>query len=243
MKATIVVFPGSNCDRDTAVAIRAVCGQPPNLVWHRDSELPASDLIVLPGGFSYGDYLRAGAIAARSPIMAEVARRAAAGTPVVGICNGFQILLETGLLPGVLSRNANLRFAARDVFVRVVSTDSVFTGAYRRGQVLRLPVAHMDGNYQAAPEDLKAVEDNGQVAFRYTPSPDGSHEPHNEHNPNGSSHDIAGIFNRNRNVLGLMPHPERAIDPALGTNPSGSNARGSTDGRGIFGALAQAVAA
>ena len=231
MRATVVVFPGSNCDRDTAVAIRSVCGRPPAMVWHRDSELPASDLIVLPGGFSYGDYLRAGAIAARSPIVAEVARAAAAGTPVIGICNGFQILLETGLLPGVLQPNAHLRFAARDVSVRVVSTDSVFTGAYRRGQIIRLPVAHMDGNYQTTADGLKALEDNRQVALRYIPPTDSA--PDQPHNPNGSSHDIAGIFNPARNVLGLMPHPERAVDPVLGN----------TDGRGFFAGLAQEVAA
>lgn len=230
MKATVVVFPGSNCDRDTAVALQATTGTLPAMVWHRETALPPCDLIVLPGGFSYGDYLRAGAIAARSPIMREVISRAAAGTPTLGICNGFQILLEAGLLPGVLRRNHDLRFVSKVVGIRVDNTDSCFTAGYRHRQVLNLPIAHMDGNYQAAEPILNQLEDTGRVAFRYCMA---NGDTPDRVNPNGSSNNIAGILNAGHNILGLMPHPERAIDPQLGT----------TDGRGLFAGLLQALAA
>lgn len=230
MKATVVVFPGSNCDRDTAVALQSVTGTQPSLVWHRETALPPSDLIVLPGGFSFGDYLRAGAIAARSPIMQDVVRKARAGTPTLGICNGFQVLLETGLLPGVLRRNRDLQFVSKFVCIRVDNTDSCFTAGYRHEQVLDLPIAHMDGNYQAENPVLGQLEDAGRIAFRYCAA-DG--QASDSANPNGSSHNIAGILNENHTILGLMPHPERAIDEELGA----------TDGRGLFAGLVQAVAA
>ena len=230
MKATVVVFPGSNCDRDTVVALQSVTGTQPSLVWHRETTLPPSDLIVLPGGFSYGDYLRPGAIAAHSPIMRAVISKARAGTPTLGICNGFQILLETGLLPGVLRRNRDLRFVSKFVSIRVDNTDSCFTSGYRHEQVLDLPIAHMDGNYQAEEAVLRQLEDNGRIAFRYCAADGEASDPAN---PNGSSHGIAGILNDNHNILGLMPHPERAIDEKIGT----------TDGRGLFAGLVQAVAA
>ncbi len=230
MKATVVVFPGSNCDRDTAVALHAVTGTPPAMVWHRETALPSSDLIVLPGGFSYGDYLRAGAIAARSPIMREVVSRATAGTPTLGICNGFQILLETGLLPGVLRRNRDLRFVSQLAAIRVDNTDSCFTAGYRHQQVLNLPIAHMDGNYQAAAPILDQLEETGRVAFRYCAA---NGEANASANPNGSCNNIAGILNQGHNILGLMPHPERAVDPQLGA----------TDGRGLFAGLLHALAA
>ena len=224
MTAAIIVFPGSNCDRDTAVALQAANSRPPLLVWHRETTLPKVDLIVIPGGFAYGDYLRAGAIAAHSPIMQEVVARAEAGVPTLGICNGFQILTETGLLPGVLTRNATLRFICRDVHLRVEQTDTIFTNRYNPGQVLRVPVAHMDGNYIADDATLQALEDHAQIAMRYC-TPDGAIT--DAANPNGAQRNIAGIFNRRRNVLGLMPHPERAAE-AL---------HGSTDGRAIFAGL------
>ncbi|MHA1571911.1 MAG: phosphoribosylformylglycinamidine synthase subunit PurQ [Alphaproteobacteria bacterium] len=229
MTAAIIVFPGSNCDRDTAVALEAASGQPPLLIWHRETTLPKVDLIVIPGGFAYGDYLRAGAIAAHSPIMQEVVARAKAGTPTLGICNGFQILTETGLLPGVLTRNASLRFICRDAHLRVEFTDTIFTNHYRPGQVLRVPVAHMDGNYIADDATLRALEDHDQVALRYC-TPEGAIT--DAANPNGARHNIAGIFNRRRNVLGLMPHPERAADIL----------HGGTDGRPMFAAISEALA-
>ncbi|MDR3475768.1 MAG: phosphoribosylformylglycinamidine synthase subunit PurQ [Devosia sp.] len=217
MKSAVIVFPGSNRDRDMIAALTKLSGEAPAVVWHHETSLPDADLYVIPGGFTYGDYLRAGAIAARSPIMAAVAARAKAGAHVLGVCNGFQILTEAGLLPGVLMRNASLRFVCRDVKLEAVNTGTPFTSGYRPGQVFRCPVAHADGNYFTDPETLKAIEGNGQVAFRYA---EGT-------NPNGSIHDIAGVFNAEKNVLGLMPHPEDLIEAA----------HGGLDGRGLFSGL------
>ena len=187
------------------------------MVWHKDAEIPETDLIVIPGGFSYGDYLRCGAIAARSPIMETIRERAAKGVKVLGVCNGFQILIEAGLLPGALMRNTSLKFVCREVKLEVTNADTVFTSGYTKGQVIRCPVAHHDGNYFAEPETLKAIEDNGQVAFRYA---EGT-------NPNGSLNDIAGVFNAEKTVLGLMPHPENLIE----------SAHGGSDGRALFATL------
>ncbi len=229
MKSTVVVFPGSNCDRDAAVALERACGTPADMVWHRDTELPATDLIVLPGGFSYGDYLRGGAISARSPIMRDVVAKAAQGVPVLGICNGFQILTECGLLPGVLMRNSGLKFICRNVHVTVANTDSVFTHGYEANQVLRIPVAHNEGTYRAEELTLDRLEGENRVAFRYT-TPEGA--ANDAGNPNGSARNIAGIFNETRSILGLMPHPERAADPCLG----------GTDGARLFDGLVAALA-
>ncbi|TDI60113.1 MAG: phosphoribosylformylglycinamidine synthase subunit PurQ [Alphaproteobacteria bacterium] len=215
MKSAVIVFPGSNCDRDVAVALEQVSGQKPTMVWHGDSALPEVDLVVLPGGFSFGDYLRSGAMAGRSPIMKDVVDRAHKGKPTLGICNGFQILTETGLLPGALMRNAGLKFVCRSVTLKVEHANSAFTNAYTNGDLIDIPVAHHDGNYFADADTLSALEDNGQVAFRY------------QDNPNGSLNDIAGIYNESRSVLGLMPHPERAIGDELG----------SSDGRKMFESL------
>ncbi len=230
MPAAVIVFPGSNCDRDVAVALEAATGRPPAMVWHRESTLPHCDLIVVPGGFSYGDYLRSGAMAAHSPIMGAVIEQANAGTPVLGICNGFQILAEAGLLPGVLMRNASLKFVCRDVYLRIERVDTVFTGAYTTGQVLRFPVAHHDGNYFADAETLQRLEDGGQIVFRYCDAA-GNVTP--TANPNGSIANIADILNADGNVLGMMPHPERLADPLLG----------GTDGAPMFTTLAEAIAA
>ena len=212
MKASVIVFPGSNCDRDAAVALEAATGQAPAMVWHGDSEIPASDLIVLPGGFSYGDYLRSGAMAAHSPVMREVVARARGGTPVLGICNGFQVLTETGLLPGVLMRNATLKFVCKDVHLRVERNDTSFAGHYQKGEVIRLPIAHKDGSYFADDATLARLEGEGRIAFRYC---DENGEVTADANPNGSRRSIAGIYNETGTVLGLMPHPERLADPAL----------------------------
>ena len=228
MKAAVIVFPGSNCDRDVAVALEQSLGHAPRMIWHGEATLPGLDLIVVPGGFSYGDYLRSGAMAAHSPVMGEVVARAKAGVPVLGICNGFQILTETGLLPGALMRNASLKFVCRDVHLRVESSQSMFTNAYEAGGVVRIPVAHMDGNYFADDDTLDALEDADQVAFRYC-APDGALS--RDANPNGSARDIAGIFNRDRTVLGLMPHPERLSDVVLGGQ----------DGRALFDGLVAAL--
>ena len=228
MKAAVVVFPGSNCDRDVAVTLEASAGRAPAMVWHAEPALPPCDLIVLPGGFAHGDYLRAGAMAARSAIMADVVRRAAAGVPVLAICNGFQVATEAGLLPGALTRNADLRFVCRDAFLRVETTGSPFTAPYDTGQVVRMPIAHLDGNYFANSETLARLEGEGRVAFRYVDS-EGAAGAHA--NPNGSINHIAGILDRNRTVLGLMPHPERVADAALG----------GTDGRAMFDGLAAAL--
>jgi phosphoribosylformylglycinamidine synthase subunit PurQ / glutaminase len=226
VKAAVIVFPGSNCDRDVKVALEAENGTRVSMVWHGDSELPAVDLIVLPGGFAYGDYLRCGAMAARSPVMSEVMAQAGRGVPVVGICNGFQVLTETGLLPGALLPNAGLKFVCRDVHIGVETSQSVFTNSYETGQVLRIPVAHHDGQYFADDETLARLNDNGQIAFRYTAGPTPGPA-----NPNGSVDDIAGIFNESKTVLGLMPHPERAADAM----------HGGEDGRGLFQSLVQAL--
>jgi phosphoribosylformylglycinamidine synthase len=215
MKSAVIVFPGSNCDRDVAVALEKIAGNRPHMVWHGETDLPEVDLVVLPGGFSFGDYLRSGAMAGRSPIMKEVITRAHKGKPTLGICNGFQVLTETGLLPGALMRNAGLNFVCRDVTLKVEHANSAFTNAYTNGDEIRIPVAHHDGNYFADDDTLKALEDNAQVAFRY------------KDNPNGSQNDIAGIYNESRSVLGLMPHPERAIGAELG----------STDGIKMFESL------
>lgn len=217
MKSAVVVFPGLNRDRDMIAAIEKIGGTPPAVVWHKDAELPEVDLIVIPGGFSYGDYLRAGAIAARSPMMDVIRERAEKGVKVLGVCNGFQILTEAGLLPGVLMRNASLKFVCREVKLQVANANTAFTSEYADGQIIRCPVAHHDGNYFADAETLKAIEDNGQVAFRYA---EGT-------NPNGSINDIAGITNARGNVLGLMPHPENLIEPE----------HGGEDGRALFAGL------
>ncbi len=228
MKASVIVFPGSNCDRDVAVSLEAATGKKPAMVWHRDAEVPASDLIVLPGGFSYGDYLRSGAMAAHSPVMRDVVDKARKGTAILGICNGFQMLTETGLLPGVLMRNASLKFICRDVTLTVERNDTVFAGRYRRGDVITIPVAHHDGNYFADADTLERLEDENRIAFRYC---DSSGTPGENANPNGSQHNIAGLYNETGTVLGLMPHPERLADPALG----------GTDGRHMFDSLVEAL--
>jgi phosphoribosylformylglycinamidine synthase subunit PurQ / glutaminase len=205
VKTAVIVFPGSNCDRDMAVALEQAAGRAPAMVWHQDSELPAgTDFVALPGGFSYGDYLRSGAMAARSPIMAAVKDAAARGVPVLGVCNGFQILTEAGLLPGALMRNAGLNFVCRTVPLRVENAASRFTSAYQAGEMIQIPVAHHDGNYFADAATLDMLEGEGRVAFRYLDS------------VNGSARDIAGVLNAAGNVLGMMPHPERACDPAHG---------------------------
>lgn len=214
MKTALIQLPGLNRDRDMQAAISLISGAPPVTVWQTETELPDVDLIVIPGGFSYGDYLRCGAIAARMPVMRAVAEKAAQGVRVIGVCNGFQILLETGLLPGALMRNASLKFVCREVRLSVTNNQTAFTRAYGAGEIIRCPVAHHDGNYFADAETLRQIEDNGQVVFRYA---DGT-------NPNGSVNDIAGLVNEAGNVLGMMPHPENLIEPA----------HGGTDGRRLF---------
>ena len=221
MKSAVIVFPASNCDRDAKVALEAMTGKAPHMVWHQDSELPAVDLVVLPGGFSYGDYLRCGAMASQSRIMREVKAHAEKGGAVLGICNGFQVLTETHLLPGALMRNADLKFVCRPVTLEVEETQSAFTRKYKKGQKISVPVAHGDGNYYADAETLKRLEGENRVAFRYA---DGD-------NPNGSANNIAGILNEKRNVLALMPHPERVVDPLLG----------GTDGKAMFESLIEAL--
>lgn len=228
MKAAVIVFPGSNCDRDVAVALEASMGRAPLMVWHRDTELPAVDLVVVPGGFSYGDYLRCGAMAAHSPIMREVKARAAAGTPVLGVCNGFQILTEAGLLPGALIKNAGLKFVCKDVDLRVETSDSPFTRKYNAGTVVRFPIAHGEGNYFADQATLDRLEGEGRVAFRYVDAEGNANEAAN---PNGSARNIAGIYNETRRVLGLMPHPERLAEDLLG----------GTDGKPMFDGLVEAL--
>jgi len=228
MRAVVVIFPGSNRERDVCTALARATGYEPLRVWHRDGALPPSDLIVLPGGFAYGDYLRCGAIAAHSPIMRDVRDQAAKGTPVLGICNGFQILTEAGLLPGALLPNRSLRFTCRDVHLRVENNQTIFTCGYEAGQAIRVPVAHHDGNYTADPETLDRLEARGLVAFRYC-GPQG--ESIEEANFNGSARAIAGVFNETRTVLGLMPHPENVSDPQLG----------GTDGQAFFDGLASAL--
>ena len=221
MKSAVVVFPGSNRERDMLHALELVTGEKPATVWHQDTELPDVDLVVLPGGFSYGDYLRCGAIAGRSPVMAEVAKMAERGRLVLGVCNGFQILTETGLLPGALMRNADLKFVCKEVKLQTVNTQTPFSSAFEAGQVWRCPVAHHDGNYFADADTLARLEDEGRVVFRYA---DGT-------NPNGSINDIAGVVNAAGNVLGMMPHPENLVEPI----------QGGTDGRRLFESLIQAL--
>lgn len=222
MKSAVIVFPGSNRERDMLYALHQITGREPIAVWHQETTLPDVDLVVLPGGFSYGDYLRTGAIAGLSPIMKAVKEKADKGVRVLGVCNGFQILTETGLLPGILLRNAHLKFVCKEVKLEVATARSDFTQAYEKGQIIRCPVAHHDGNYFADEDTLDRLEEEDRVAFRYTP----------ETNPNGSIRNIAGILNKNRNVLGMMPHPENLIEPA----------QGGTDGRGIFESVLEAVA-
>jgi phosphoribosylformylglycinamidine synthase len=220
MKSAVIVFPGSNCDRDLAVALEQVTGHKPEMVWHRDAELPDGvDFIGIPGGFSYGDYLRSGAMAARSPVMRAVGDAASRGVPVIGICNGFQVLTEAGLLPGALMRNAGLSFVCRPVRLRVENSQSLLTSGYDSGEEITFPVAHHDGNYQADEATLDQLEGEGRVAFRYLEE------------CNGAARNIAGILNDTGNVLGLMPHPERVIEPA----------HGGTDGRRLFEGLLETV--
>jgi phosphoribosylformylglycinamidine synthase len=214
MKFAIVVFPGSNSDRDAWYAAGQVLGAQASLVWHKDADLADADAVILPGGFAHGDYLRTGAIARFSPIMGAVTRFAARGGPVLGICNGFQVLLESGLLPGAMVRNRGIKFVSRHVHVRVEQVDTPFTGACSRRQLLYLPIAHGEGNYYADPVVIEQLETNRQVIFRYAAAT-GEITP--EANPNGSVNNIAGICNASRNVVGLMPHPERACEPALGS--------------------------
>ena len=228
MKIAVVIFPGSNRERDVCAALALVAGHQPTRIWHRDAAMPESDLIVLPGGFAYGDYLRCGAMAAHSPVMRELRDRVAKGTPVLGICNGFQILTEAGMLPGALLPNRSLRFTCRDIYLRVENNQTIFTCGYEAGQAIRVPVAHHDGNYTADPDTLDRLEDRGLVAFRYC-GPDG--DLSDAGNFNGSARAIAGIFNNSRTVLGLMPHLENAVDPLLG----------STDGKAFFEGLVGAL--
>jgi phosphoribosylformylglycinamidine synthase len=228
VKTAVVIFPGSNRERDLALALRRTTGREPLRVWHRETSLPDCDLIVLPGGFAHGDYLRCGAIAAHSPIMRAIGERAATGTPVLGICNGFQILTEAGLLPGALLPNRSLRFTCRDIHLRVENNQTMFTCGYEAGQTIRVPVAHHDGNYTADLETLARLEGEGRVAFRYC-NRDGQLDELS--NFNGSANAIAGIFNAGGTVLGLMPHPENATDPLLG----------SADGVAFFAGLAGAL--
>lgn len=218
MKAAVIVFPGSNCDRDMAVALQAATGKPVDMVWHGDTELPDGlDLIALPGGFSYGDYLRCGAISARTHIMGAVKAAADKGVAVLGVCNGFQVLTESGLLPGALMRNAGLKFVCKTTPLKVESDSTIFTGKYKAGQTINIPVAHHDGNYVADEDTLNRLEGEGRVAFRYG------------QNINGSARSIAGILSENGRVLGMMPHPERAADPMLG----------GMDGKPMFDALVE----
>jgi phosphoribosylformylglycinamidine synthase len=214
MRAAVVLLPGLNRDRDMIAALTKIGGKAPVTVWQTDTQIPQVDLIVIPGGFSFGDYLRCGAIAARTPVMRAVAEAASHGVRVLGVCNGFQILLETGLLPGALMRNASLKFVCRQLKLEVSNASTAFTRGYRQGQIIRCPVAHHDGNYFADPDTLNRLEDNGQVVFRYAQGT----------NPNGSINDIAGIINEAGNVMGMMPHPENLIE----------GAHGGTDGRPLF---------
>ncbi|MEX2451952.1 MAG: phosphoribosylformylglycinamidine synthase subunit PurQ [Rhodospirillales bacterium] len=228
MKTAVIVFPGSNCDRDMQVALHAGLGRAPLMVWHKETSMPKVDLIVVPGGFSFGDYLRCGAMAAHSPIMRSVIEQAEAGVPTLGVCNGFQVLIEAGLLPGVLMRNAGLKFICKDILLRAENTDTAFTRAYRPGQILRMPIAHNEGNYFTDPETLKKLQDRNRIAFRYC---DESGKTDASSNPNGSLDNIAGVLNERGTVLGMMPHPERLADPMLG----------GTDGQMMFEGLLEAL--
>ncbi|PIR39397.1 MAG: phosphoribosylformylglycinamidine synthase I [Alphaproteobacteria bacterium CG11_big_fil_rev_8_21_14_0_20_39_49] len=217
MKAAVITFPGSNCDRDMYETIESISGIEVKKIWHADTELPKGlDFIALPGGFSYGDYLRSGAMSAKSPIMNEVVKAAKKGTYILGVCNGFQILTEAGLLPGTLMRNKNLKFICKTVELAVENNDSEFTKTYHKGQHIQIPIAHHDGNFYADEDTLKEIEDSGRVAFRYAGE-----------NPNGSINNIAGVFSENKRILGMMPHPERAADEITGN----------TDGQALFEAL------
>ncbi len=215
MKFGVVTFPGSNCDYDSYAAVKFVLGEEVDFLWHKSSDLAGSDVVILPGGFSYGDYLRSGAIARFSPIMESVIRFANDGGLVIGICNGFQVLTECGLLPGALMRNRGLRFRERFIYMRVEQTNTAFTRACSRGEVLKIPIAHGDGNYYNFDDDIRKLEDNGQIIFRYC---DSRGEVTDQANPNGSLNAIAGIINEQGNVLGLMPHPERAVESILGSS-------------------------
>ncbi len=228
MKAAVIVFPGSNCDRDVAVSLHHATGHEPLMVWHGGASVPDCDLIVLPGGFSYGDYLRCGAMAAHSPIMRDVVAKAENGVAVLGICNGFQILIEAGLLPGALLRNAGLHFQCRDVHLRIGRNDTMFTRHYEQGQVITIPIANHDGNYFADEATLAQLEDEGRIVLRYC---DAHGAITGAANPNGSARNIAGITNKRGTVLGLMPHPERLADPFLG----------GTDGALMFSSLVEAL--
>ncbi|MDR0620684.1 MAG: phosphoribosylformylglycinamidine synthase subunit PurQ [Deltaproteobacteria bacterium] len=227
-KAAVVVFPGSNCDQDNVRSWKAVTGLTADLVWHKETSLPNYDLVIVPGGFSFGDYLRCGAIARFSPIMGEIVRLAKRGNLILGICNGFQILTEAGLLPGALNRNKNLLYLCLDVHLRVENDRTAFTGDYRRGQVLKIPISHGEGGYSLKASELKALNDSDRVVFRYC-APDGTVSP--EDAPNGSQDNVAGIVNGRGNVLGMMPHPERLAEEDLG----------GTDGRALFTSILQTL--
>lgn len=219
MQSAVIVFPASNCDRDAASALEKITGQKPLMVWHEETTLPKVDFVVIPGGFSYGDYLRSGAIAARSPIVRDIIKKAGNGLPVAGFCNGFQILTEAGLLPGALMRNKGLRFVCRPQKLQVVNTKTMFTTGYKDTPEITVPIAHFDGNYYADDETLRKLRKSGQILFKYID------------NPNGSLNDIAGICNKAGNVLGMMPHPERSVDPL----------HGGTDGIALFKSVLEAV--
>jgi len=228
MKFAVVVFPGSNSDHDAYYAAEHVLGQQAEFIWHKDHSLKGADVVILPGGFAHGDYLRTGAIARFSPIMAEVQKFAASGGPVLGICNGFQVLLEAGMLPGAMLRNRSVKFVCQHVLIKVEQTDTPFTNACRVGQVLRIPIAHGEGNYYADPDVVAQLEKNRQIVFRYT---NAQGVPTGEANPNGSVANVAGLCNETRNVVGLMPHPERACELAIG----------SADGLVVFESAVKAV--
>jgi len=228
MKTAVIVFPASNCDRDMITALEKITGHRPHIIWHQDEDIPDVDLIALPGGFSFGDYLRCGAMAARAPVMKKVIEHADWGGRVIGVCNGFQVLTETGLLPGALMRNESLKFVCKHVRLKVEQADTPFTNCYKAGEVITIPVAHHDGNYFADDDTLSQLEDEGRIAFRYV---DDNGEATRAANPNGSRHNIAGIVSRRRNILGLMPHPERLID----------RAQGGTDGLGFFNSMINAI--
>ncbi len=230
MRAAVVVFPGINRERDMAIALERASGRKPRMVWHTETDLSDVDLVVIPGGFSYGDYLRCGAMAAQSPVMTAIRAHAARGGHVLAVCNGFQIATEAGLLPGALLRNASLRFLSMDCFLRVERADTDFTAQYQRGEIFRAPMAHGEGNYFADDETISRLEGEGLVAFRYT-TPEG--EPTAAANRNGSRNNIAGIYSPNLRVLGLMPHPEDLVDPLMG----------GTDGKPLFDGIAAALAA
>ena len=229
MKTAILVFPGTNREHDMAAAVRSVSGKDPMMVWHAETEIPEADLIILPGGFSYGDYLRSGAIAARSPIVSDLLEKAKQGVRILGVCNGFQILTETGILPGALMRNAGLTFICKETLLRVERDDTIFTSSYKKGQIMRCPVAHHDGNFFADDDTLKMLEDEERVLFRYC---DTAGEASAKANINGSRNNIAGIMNARGTILGMMPHPENLIE----------DLHGGLDGRGLFESLLEKVA-